>query len=103
MPIVNIKIAGPTLAPEQICRLQLRTTEILVTALRAQSAASVLIERRGHHRLGRGRAPCSWVRRPDVGTAAGNLQHVDAARTDAEQREALTVPLVNIRLLKVWR
>jgi 4-oxalocrotonate tautomerase len=45
MPFVNIRIAGPTLAPEQIRRLQLRTTEIMVTELgRTPQVTSVLVE-----------------------------------------------------------
>jgi phenylpyruvate tautomerase PptA (4-oxalocrotonate tautomerase family) len=45
MPFVNIKVAGPTLAPEQIRRLQARTAELAVTELACTlEVTSVLIE-----------------------------------------------------------
>ena len=45
MSFVNIKVAGPTLAPEQIRRLQIRTVELMVGELdRAPEVASVLVE-----------------------------------------------------------
>ncbi len=45
MPFVNIKIAGPTLAPEQIRRIQTRMAELMVTELdRHAEVTSVLVE-----------------------------------------------------------
>lgn len=45
MPFVNIKIAGPTLAPEQICRLQKRTTNLMADVFGKKSElTSVQVE-----------------------------------------------------------
>ena len=45
MPFVNVKIAGPTLAPEQFSRLQRGMTDIMADALGKDPAiTSVLIE-----------------------------------------------------------
>jgi 4-oxalocrotonate tautomerase len=45
MPFVNAKIAGPTLAPEQVSRLQRELTDIMVDTLGKDPAiTSVLIE-----------------------------------------------------------
>jgi 4-oxalocrotonate tautomerase len=45
MSFVNIKISGPTLAPEQICRLQQRTTSLMADVLGKKTELnSVLVE-----------------------------------------------------------
>lgn len=45
MPFVNVKVAGPTFAPEQVRRLQLRTSELMVSELdRDPAVISILVE-----------------------------------------------------------
>ncbi|HVE09757.1 MAG TPA: tautomerase family protein [Paraburkholderia sp.] len=70
MPFVNVKIAGPTLAPEQIGRLQRDITDIMADALGKDPAVtSVLVEQVA----ARG---CSIA-----GTAVHVLAHINARIT----------------------
>jgi 4-oxalocrotonate tautomerase len=79
MPFINLKIAGPTLAPEQIARLHQRVTDLMADTLgKSPDLTAVLVEQV---------APQGWsVGRHKVAVAAHLDAKVTAGTNDAEQK-----------------
>lgn len=76
MPFINVKIAGPTLAPEQVRRLQTGVTEMMAGVLRKKpELTSVLVEQL-----------------PPSGWSIGNRPASLAAHLDAKITEGTNTP-----------
>lgn len=90
MPFINIKIAGPTLAPEQICRLQQRTTSLIADGLgRKSELTSVQVEQAPITGWSIGATSARITAHIDVKVPAGANTPEDKARFIAEANALL--------------
>jgi len=85
MPFVNIKIAGPTLAPEQIRRLQERATDLMAGVLgKKPELTAVLVEQVAIQDWAIGGAPVPVAAHLDAKVTAGTNTPEEKARFVAE-------------------
>ncbi|CAN7760383.1 tautomerase family protein [Caballeronia sp. LjRoot29] len=94
MPFINVKIAGPTLAPEQIGRLQRGLTDIVFEALRKErELTSVLIEQVPASRWSIAGAVAPVLAHVTASVAAGSNTVEERARFIAETHRLLKLIL----------
>lgn len=85
MPFVNIKIAGPTLAPEQVRRLQERATDLMAGVLgKRPELTAVLVEQVAVQDWAIGGAPVPVAAHLDAKVTAGTNTPEEKARFVAE-------------------
>jgi 4-oxalocrotonate tautomerase len=85
MPFVSIKISGPTLAAEQVRRLQERTTDLLSSALvKNADLASIAVEQVANPGWAVGRAPARVAAHLEAKVTAGTNTSEEKARFIAE-------------------
>jgi 4-oxalocrotonate tautomerase len=94
MPFINVKIAGPTLALEQIGRLQRGLTDIMSEALRKERGlTSVLIEQVPASRWAIAGASAPVLAHVEATIAAGSNTVEERARFIAEAHRLLKLIL----------
>jgi 4-oxalocrotonate tautomerase len=85
MPFVSIKISGPTLAVEQVRRLQQRTTDLLNSALgKNADLASIVVEQVAAPGWAVGRTPARVAAHLEARVTAGTNTSEEKARFIAE-------------------
>lgn len=88
MPFVNIKVAGPTLAPEQIARLQRGATRLMAEVMRKKpELTAVLIEQTTAWSVGA--HPARTAAHVDVKITAGTNSAAEKAQFVAEATSLL--------------
>jgi 4-oxalocrotonate tautomerase len=81
MPFIRITASGPTLAPEQVSRLQTEMTELMASVLgKKASLTSVLVEQPAVAGWAIGRAPASVAAHVDATVTAGTNSPEEKAR-----------------------
>ncbi len=94
MPFVNIKIAGPTLAHEQVSRLQQRTTDLMADVLgKKPELTAVLVEQVAIQGWCVGRGPVRVAAHLDAKITAGTNTAEQKARFIAEANALLRAVL----------
>jgi len=90
MPFVNIKVAGPTLTPDQILRLQREATRLTADMMRKkQELTAVLVEQVDDSRWTVGAAPVRAAAHFDVNVTAGTNTADEKRRFIAEAMQLL--------------
>ncbi len=90
MPFVNIKVAGPTLAPEQVQRLQREATRLMADVMRKKhDLTAVLVEQVDGPRWTIGAAPVRAAAHLDVKVTAGTNTADEKRRFVAEVMQLL--------------
>ena len=85
MPFVNIKVAGPTLAPEQIQRLQREATRLMADVMhKKHELTAVVVEQVDASRWTVGAAPVRAAAHLDVKVTAGTNTADEKRRFVAE-------------------
>jgi 4-oxalocrotonate tautomerase len=81
MPFVNIKLAGPTLTPEQVGRLQQGATRLMAEVMRKKpELTAVLVEQVDGAAWAVGGAPARVAGHLDVKVTAGTNTEAEKAR-----------------------
>jgi len=85
MPFINIKIAGPTLAPDQVQRLQREATRLMAEVMRKKhELTAVLVEQVDGASWTVGAVPVQVAAHLDVKVTAGTNTAVEKRRFVAE-------------------
>ena len=90
MPFVNIKVAGPTLTPEQVTRLQKGATSLMADVMRkVADLTAVLVEQAAVGSWTIGGEPVRAAAHLDVKVTAGTNSKDEKARFVAEAMQLL--------------
>lgn len=90
MPFVNIKVAGPTLAPEQVQRLQQGAVRLMAEVMRKKpELTAVLVERVDAAGWSVGGEPARAAAHLDVKVTAGTNTEAEKARFVADAMRLL--------------
>src|SRR6516162_10463775 len=90
MPFVNIKVAGPTLAPEQIQRLQREATRLMADVMhKKHELTAVVVQQVGASRWTVGATPVRAAAHLDVKVTAGTNTSDEKRRFLSEAMQLL--------------